>query len=249
MWLDLANACVWRGEQAIKLTPTAFALLHYLATHPGRLITKDELLEAVWPQTTVTEGVLTTHVRQIRRALGDEAKAPRYIETVHRRGYRWIAAVQSSTFKLQSSKPAPAPSFQSPAPSFVGREVELAQLHAWLEKALSGERQFVFVTGEAGIGKAMVVQVFVASLGAKSNLWIGRGQWIGAYGAGEAYLPVLEALGRLCREPGGGHLIEFLGQHAPTWLVQMPALLNATDLEALQRKTQGATRERMLGSM
>ena len=77
-------------------------------------------------------------------------------------------------------------------------------------------------------------------------MWIGRGQCIDHYGQGEAYLPVLEALGRMCREPEGNQLIDLLAQHAPTWLVQMPALLTTTDLEALQRRTQGATRERML---
>src|SRR2546428_12592546 len=79
-----------------------------------------------------------------------------------------------------------------------------------------------------------------------SSLWIGRGQCIEHYGAGEAYLPLLEALGRLCREPGGERLLELLGQSAPTWLVQMPAVLRAAELETLQRKTAGATRERML---
>ncbi|NOT54898.1 MAG: AAA family ATPase [Deltaproteobacteria bacterium] len=62
-------------------------------------------------------------------------------------------------------------------------------------------------------------------------------------------MPILEALGRLCREPGGERLIALLNQHAPTWLVQMPTLLNATELEAVQRKVQGATRERMLREM
>src|SRR5262249_50734965 len=79
--------------------------------------------------------------------------------------------------------------------------------------------------------------------------WIGRGQCIEHYGAGEPYLPVLEAMGRLCRAPAGERLIEFLTQHAPTWLVQMPALLSAAELEVLQRKTQGATRDRMLREM
>ncbi len=127
-----------------------------------------------------------------------------------------------------------------------GREAELAQLHKWLEKALGGERQIVFVTGEPGIGKTTLVEAFLAQLAANGNLWIGRGQCIEHYGAGEAYLPVLEALGRLCREPGGERLIELLHQQAPTWLVQMSALLSAAELEALQRKTQGTTRERML---
>src|SRR5262249_27740313 len=66
------------------------------------------------------------------------------------------------------------------------------------------------------------------------------------YGAGEAYLPVLDAFVQLCREQDDKQLIETLSRHAPTWLVQMPALMNAADFEALQRKVLGATRERML---
>jgi predicted ATPase len=128
----------------------------------------------------------------------------------------------------------------------VGREPELARLRKWLKRALNGIRQLVFVTGEAGIGKTTVVDAFVAHLSTKNNVWIGRGQCIDHYGQWEAYLPVLEALGHMCREPAGKNLIDLLAQHAPTWLVQMPALLPTTDLEALQRRTQGATRERML---
>ena len=76
-------------------------------------------------------------------------------------------------------------------------------------------------------------------------MWVSRGQCIDHY-AREADPPVLEALGRMCRESEGEHLVDLLAQHAPTWLVQMPALLTTPDLEALQRRTQGATRERML---
>ena len=122
-------------------------------------------------------------------------------------------------------------------------------LEAALERALEGERQVVFVTGEVGIGKTTLVEAFMAQVDANGALWIGRGQCIEQYGAGEAYMPVLEALGRLCREPGGDRLIELLEQHAPTWLVQMPALLSATELEALQRKVIGTTKERMLREM
>jgi predicted ATPase len=97
--------------------------------------------------------------------------------------------------------------------------VELRQLQGWLEKALSGERQVVFVTGEPGIGKTTVVRAFLAQVAASGVAAIGRGQCIEHYGAGEAYLPVLEALGRLCRAPGGDRLVEGMKQHAPTWLV------------------------------
>jgi predicted ATPase len=115
-----------------------------------------------------------------------------------------------------------------------------------LEKALRGERQLVFVTGEAGLGKTTVVDRFLAQLAADGRLWIARGQCVEHYGAGEAYMPVLEALGRLGRGADGQHLVALLHHYAPTWLVQLPALLSAPELKALQRTVQGVTKERML---
>src|SRR5438552_8122842 len=279
-WLDVSNAQLWKEEQTLSLKPKALAMLRHLIEHAGQLVTKEALFQAVWPDTVVSEAVLTTCMREIRQVLGDEAKAPQFVETVHRRGYRFIAPltttqpVQGSKFKVQS--PRSAIRTQHSAIGMVGRETELEQLYGWLEKALSGERQLVFVTGEPGIGKTTLVEAFLQSLESRvqrlasgsqnvplstfqtldprrqtldSSLWIGRGQCIEHYGAGEAYLPVLEALGRLCREPGGKRLVELLNQHAPTWLVQMPALLSPAELEVLQRKVAGTTRERMLREM
>jgi class 3 adenylate cyclase/DNA-binding winged helix-turn-helix (wHTH) protein/tetratricopeptide (TPR) repeat protein len=91
--LDPANACLWRGTQAIALTPKAFDVLHYLVTHPDRLVTKDTLLDAIWPETAVSEAVVRIAIGEVRRALGDTAQAPRFIATVHRRGYRFVAPV------------------------------------------------------------------------------------------------------------------------------------------------------------
>ena len=104
----------------------------------------------------------------------------------------------------------------------------------------------MFVTGEPGIGKTALVETFLAQIDGGQALRIGRGQCVEQYGAGEAYLPVLEALGRLGREAGGEQLVQILKQHAPTWLTQLPALLTDHDLEAVQRRAQGATRDRML---
>jgi predicted ATPase len=120
----------------------------------------------------------------------------------------------------------------------------LKQLQHSLEKALTGKRQLVFVTGEPGIGKTALVDTFL--LGAAVRLHIARGQCIEHYGAGEAYLPVLEALEGLCRRPGHERLVQLLRQHAPLWLAQMPALLNSRERVTLQQEVQGATRERML---
>ena len=96
--LDRVNECLWQGKQAIALKPKAFAVLRYLVEHPGRLVSKNELLDAVWSDAVVSEGVLKFCVREIRKALGDNARSPRFIETLHRRGYRFIARHQSSEF-------------------------------------------------------------------------------------------------------------------------------------------------------
>jgi predicted ATPase len=127
----------------------------------------------------------------------------------------------------------------------VGRELELAQLHGWLERALSGERQVVFVTGEPGIGKTTLVEAFLAQAVETHDLGIGRGQCLEHYGAGEAYFPVLEALGRLVRGADGEQLVQLLRRQAPTWLVQMPALIDEAELEVLSRRAYGTAQERM----
>src|SRR5262245_16543231 len=95
--LDPTNARLWQGAQVLALTPKAFDVLHYLVTHADRLVTKDALLDAVWPETAVSDGVVRMAIGEVRRALGDTAQAPRYIATVQRRGYRFVASVTCVT--------------------------------------------------------------------------------------------------------------------------------------------------------
>jgi DNA-binding winged helix-turn-helix (wHTH) protein len=160
--LDAANARLWRRKQIVKIAPKAFRVLHYLAEHPGQLVTKAELFEVVWPETVVTDSSLTVCIKEVRKALHDNPQCPQYIETVHRRGYRFIREVARSQYSVVSSRPSlPPPVPRSSTLNLVGREAELAQLQGWLAKALSGERQVVFVTGEAGIGKTTLVNTFL----------------------------------------------------------------------------------------
>ena len=240
--LDLGNECLWHGTQSIALKPKDFAVLQCLVDQPGQLVTKQELLDTVWSGTTVSDGVLKVCIRRLRRALGDAATQPRFIETVHRRGYRFIAP-------LSSAAGVGPPQADSAPPTLVGREQELSRLHDWFSRAQAGARQIVFVTGEAGIGKTTLVEAFLAQVEHPASVWIGRGQCIEQHGAGEAYMPVLEALERLCRRTDGRRLMAVLAQHAPSWLAQLPSLLEPGELEALQRRIQGVTRERMLREM
>ncbi|MCI0673822.1 MAG: AAA family ATPase, partial [Myxococcaceae bacterium] len=230
----------------VRLPPKVFAVLRLLVAQPGQLVTKEVLLQAVWPEAVVSEAVLTTCIAELRKILGETAQAPRFIQTVHRRGYRFVGHLPTvAPSALPPSPPSPSRA-TAPPPLLVGRERELTHLHQWLERVWQGARQTVFLTGEAGLGKTTVVNAFVEEAAGAGDVWLARGQCIEHYGAGEAYLPVLEALGRLCRAPEGAPLLPVLEQHAPTWLAQMPALLSATALEAVQRRVVGATQKRML---
>ena len=253
--LDPANAQVWRGTQALDLRPKTLAVLVYLATNARRLVTKSELLDAVWAETAVTDWVLTSCIRELRDALGDDARQPRIIETVHRRGYRFIAPIGPPS-AVPSAEPAV---LRSPDPGahsvLFGRAAQLAMLAGWWQRALTGERQIVFVVGEAGMGKTALTDEFLRRLGAQgtpnplTSFFIARGQCIEQHGAAEPYLPVLEALGRLCAQPGGTPLVEVLRRQAPAWLVQLPGLLEPAECEALELRLGTTTRERMLREM
>ena len=171
--LDVGNECLWREGTCIKLTPKAFALLRYFLEHAGRLVTKETLWQAIWQGTAVTDAALTMCLSEIRKALGDNAKTPRYIETVHRRGYRFIAPLLSTppvpSAESLVPSPPPTPNAQHSTPFVVGRETELAHLQDCLAKAVDGERQLVFLTGEPGIGKTTLIEAFLAQLESGEN--------------------------------------------------------------------------------
>src|SRR5262249_50691746 len=102
--VDWANECVGHGDAMVHLPPKTFAVLRLLIEQAGQLVTKEALLEAIWPDTVVSEAVLTVCVGELRKALRDSAQAPRFIQTVHRRGGRVLG-----------HPPAPPPPFPTPA--------------------------------------------------------------------------------------------------------------------------------------
>src|SRR5271167_2197532 len=138
--LDPVGQTLWRDEQAIVLTPKAFAALAYLSERPRQLVTKAEFFQHLWPGTAVGDAALTVCVAEIRRLLKDHPQSPRFIETVHTRGYRFIAEVSEpapvpSTGEAPNgktaaaTKPLPERAFAEPVPAMLlGRSAELAQL-------------------------------------------------------------------------------------------------------------------------
>jgi DNA-binding winged helix-turn-helix (wHTH) protein/predicted ATPase len=205
--LDIIDERLWRGVEAIPLRRKTFIVLRYLAEHAAQLVTKEVLLDAVWPDVVVSEGALTECVRELRKALGDDSRSPRFIETVHGRGYRFIAPVAtaplviSSQFSVLSKNETMTTSSQLTTNNWqlttrlVGRDTELAQLHHWLQKAQGGERQIVFVSGEPGIGKTTLVDTFLAELGAR-NWGLGTGLPSSQASSPKSQVPVLIARGQ-----------------------------------------------------
>jgi DNA-binding winged helix-turn-helix (wHTH) protein/tetratricopeptide (TPR) repeat protein len=246
--LDSKDERLWRGDAPIPLTPKAFSVLLCLLRSRGRLVTKRDLLDGVWPDVIVGDAVLKVAIREIRVALGDDARGSRYVETVHRRGYRFTgpAAVPATAPATASDAPASSTPRPSLAASLVGRAEVLATLDRLLADARRGERRTVFLSGPPGIGKTAVVEAFLSTT---SGLVTLRGECVEQYGSGEAYLPLFDAISRLARERGVDAIRTLLYRHAPTWLAEISSLVEAGDRERLRRETLGATRERMLREM
>ncbi len=254
--LDLRGGRLLRGSDPVQLRPKTWSVLSYLADRPGVLVSKGELMDAVWSDVTVTESVMSKSIGELRAALGDGAKAPRFIETIQRRGFRFIAPIDRDETPASDRPSAVASGWSSPdvgpTPArryLVGRDRELGQLGALLAKAHDGERQLAFVTGSAGIGKTALVDAFLESKAVRESrrpIWLLRGACIEQHGPREPYMPVLEALERLAHHPDASNLRGQLRRVAPTWLAQMPWLVDADEMDALRQALQGVTSRRML---
>jgi pimeloyl-ACP methyl ester carboxylesterase/DNA-binding winged helix-turn-helix (wHTH) protein len=150
--LEIADATLWNGSQSLPLTPKAFSVLQCLAQRPGKLVTKDELYSTVWRGVFVGDAALKVCVLEIRRVLADNAKAPSFIETVHRRGYRFIAPVVQEHDRPFTPAPSAPPAVDLPAPieSFEPPETHYARsgdLNIAYQVVGDGSIDLVFVMG------------------------------------------------------------------------------------------------------
>ena len=239
----------------VSLPPKATAVLWALVSRAGQLVTKQALLELGWPDTVVGEAVLTVSIRALRQVLDDDASQPRYIETVHRRGYRFVARVESNA---DGPGPSAAPTaIASPGAEPRSSLRSLRRTRAWAARpswavpaGLRGRPAGSPADGlrgrraghrEDGGDRRLRGRAAPGQL-----VRIGRGQCVEQYGAGEPYLPLLEILGDLGAGPDAAAVVAGLRQHAPSWLAHLPALLPGAERDALRHEVAESTRPRML---
>ncbi|MGO9450559.1 MAG: AAA family ATPase [Candidatus Binataceae bacterium] len=221
--LDPHNWRLSKHNDLRPLRPKTFAVLRYLLDNAGRLVTKEDLFAAVWPDIKVAESALPVCMNELREALGDDRLSPRFVETVHRLGYRFIAPVDYA----QDDEEQPQLTART-QPIVVGREEEMGRLLECWEKVLAGTRRVVFVVGESGIGKSTLVDKLLDAPQVLGFALVGRGYCAQQSEKGDTYRPIFEALAQMCGGRHGKEAREVILRQAPAWAAHMPQLLGET---------------------
>lgn len=236
--LDLDEERLWKGSKLLTLRRKPFAILRFLATNPRRLVTHEELLRHVWGGAVVSESAVRSHLHDLRQVLGDGV-----IETVIGRGYRFCAPLEAD-HGVVSEPPVRRAAALAPERVVVGRDRELATLRRALERAATGHRQVCVVSGEPGIGKTTLVDVFLDELEDRGVLAV-RGHCVEQFGTPEAYLAMIEVIGKLCRAERGESILGAFMRYAPTLLARVPHLVPDELHAEVSRRGQGGTDARM----
>ncbi len=239
---------LWLGDEEIRLRPKTWDLLCLLVTNPGRLLSKDEIIDTVWGGALVSDNMPGISVAELRRALQDDTRQPRFIETVHRRGFRFIAAIESQDPDVAptavTARRLPAEE-RSPAPLFVGRSAELLQLEDLMTRS-NPQRRIVLVSGDAGIGKTSLIHALLHRI-ERAEVVVGRGQCLAHFGESYPHLPILGALQDICRRHPDA--LDRLRAVAPSWLARMPALVSPAEHDELRGSAATMSQAQLIDEM
>ncbi|HVM96268.1 MAG TPA: AAA family ATPase, partial [Candidatus Acidoferrales bacterium] len=180
--LDAALCELRSSGRPVKTEPQVFRLLAYLIAHRDRVVTRDELFEQLWPGEFVSDAALSYCIAAARKAVRDDGQRQRIIETIPRRGFRFLPDVRVKGPVSSQSNPqrsfldrATVPPNDLQARGFVGRTAELQALNEGLDAALNGNGRVFLLVGEPGIGKTRTTDVFAAHAQARgAQVLVGR---------------------------------------------------------------------------
>src|SRR5262245_60989550 len=269
--LEVKERRLLRDGQPLQIRAKVFDTLRVLVENHGRLVGKDDLMKAVWPDAVVEEGNLSHNLTVLRKTLGDKGTGRQHIETVPGQGYRFIATVRSGDSeeaaeaapdqptasweqRLEAARAALAskriviPTQESVIGNVVGRTKELAELLSGFQTACSGKGVLLCIAGEPGIGKSTLFEQFLAAHRLRgANCAVAIGCCSERLAESEAYLPVLEALETLLAAVCGREFGELMKLLAPTWYVQVAPLWASADpsFAGVVSDARAASRERM----
>jgi hypothetical protein len=206
--LDTTNHCLWRGDERVSLAPKAFrsAAIPGRPPRPARHTGRDP--RSPLDETFVNQEVVKKYILGIRKVLGDRRDNPEFIRTFPKRGYQFVAPVTDESPPL-NRRPGAA------AKPFVDRRAARSRLDQFLERATRGERQVVFVTGEAGVGKTTFVDLFVQRAGLLPDLQTRTRTMHRGIRGQEAYYPMLEAIDQLIRASDDRRFVTTPGLASP----------------------------------
>jgi DNA-binding winged helix-turn-helix (wHTH) protein/predicted ATPase len=256
--LDLRLYQLRRGKTTVPLEPQVFDVLAYLVQHHDRMVSKEELLDHVWPERYITEAALNSRLMAARKAIGDSGRDQRLIRTVHGRGYHFVApvreihgAVTGAALPAPEALRAPAATgggtrartMEGPTTSFVGRERELARLQELLERPSC---RLVSVVGPGGVGKTR----FALAAGARfreQGRDVAFASLESVREAGQLPAAIAEATGlTLLREDAAADLVAHLGSRQMLLILDNFEQLAAEASPFLLAIVQGAPGVRLL---
>jgi DNA-binding winged helix-turn-helix (wHTH) protein len=245
---DPHDRTLWRDAIEVPLTPKASSLLACLLRARGALVSKDQILAAVWPDTHVQPDNVKVLIREIRQALGDSPIAPVYVRSLARRGYAFVAPT------TDHSRPAGDGLLTSKQRVLIPRRSELSALNRALYASGSSAKPLVLVNGGYGVGKTTLCNTFLRAIRTSGAARACYGQCFDRESAQEPYYPILDALLRLDRDHPD-LVPRALAEHAPNWLSLFPqwrplaragAPARPTMLEQLRLAIGALARERPL---
>lgn len=211
--VDTGHFLLTKNGHGTPITPTVFRILLILLERAGQIVAKEELISFVWPDSFVEEGNLNRNVSTLRKALGEKPSDHKFIETIPKSGYRFVAPVHRIEYRAPTDNGRPAPN--GPEHYIAGRDRERQELRRAFELAQQGHGGLVCLSGDVGLGKTALLDAFIGDLGREGiALHVARGRCSEPLTEIEPFMPWIEALGGLTREESVKGIME---KAAPTW--------------------------------
>jgi len=209
--VDTGQFLLSKAGHAQPITPTVFRILQILLDRAGEVVTKEELMKYVWPDSYVEEGNLNRNMSTLRKALDEKPSDHRYIETIPKTGYRFISSVRAIDYQ----PPAGVLRKATSRPEIVGRELERETLRRAYEQARQGTAGIVSISGDVGLGKTALVDTWLDDLAKDGQTFhLARCRCSESLTESEPYMPWIEALTSLAQEPT---VSEIMMKAAPGW--------------------------------